>query len=302
MKVITKLEKPSKLLFYETLNARKKLSARDKNTLYNLQKGYEGELLFSTYTREMKGKGFILHDLLFEINQTTFQIDCLIINQANVFLYEVKNFEGDFYLEADKLFKRPQIEYVNPLHQLSRAESLLRQLLLTIGFKTPIDANVAFVHPTFTLYQAPLDIPALFPNQVQRHLTSVSNQSTTSTNNMNKLATKLLEVRKTDYPFEKPAFEYEELKKGIVCPVCREISVSLVKRSCMCKVCGNVESINSAVLQSVEEFRVLFPERRVTTGEIYRWCGEIIESKRAIHRILSTNYKVHGRNRWTYFE
>lgn len=301
MEVITKLQPSPKLLLFESLSRRMHLSNKDKLTYLNLKKGYEGELLFSKLTENITGEGLILNDLLFEYNQTAFQIDCLIINQAKIFLYEVKNFEGDFYLENEKLFKKPRQEILNPLHQLSRAESLLRQVLLSLGYNTPIDASVFFVNPAFTLYQAPLDIPVIFPNQIHRHLEFVSNQSTSITSNMRRLAAKLLDLRKTEYPFDKPHYAYEELKKGIVCPTCGRVAVNSVKRSCICESCGHKESPTNAVLRSVKEFRLLFPERRVTTGEIYDWCGGVF-SKRTVHRILSKHFKAVGVNRWTYFE
>ena len=42
-----------------------------------------------------------------------------------------------------------------------------------------------------------------------------------------------------------------------------------------CETCGNVENWEVAVLRSVEEFKLLFPGRKITTNRVYEWCGGI---------------------------
>lgn len=64
------------------------------------------------------------------MNNTTFQIDSLIITHEKVYLYEIKNYEGDYFYQADKLYKKPRFEIINPLHQLSRSKALLRHFRL----------------------------------------------------------------------------------------------------------------------------------------------------------------------------
>jgi len=61
------------------------------------------------------------------------------------------------------------------------------------------------------------------------------------------------------------------------------------------------ESLDKAVLRSVEEFKLLFPERKITTKEIYDWClisGEM----RRIKRILDKHYRLIGAHQWAYYE
>jgi len=134
--------------------------------------------MFDTLTEKLQCECLILNDLLLEINNTTFQIDSLLILQEAIYFYEVKNFEGDYYYESDKIYKNPKTEIINPLHQLSRSESLLRQLLLKQGYTLPIHAFVVFINPTFTLYQAPLNQPIIFPTQIKNHLSNINTTPT----------------------------------------------------------------------------------------------------------------------------
>jgi hypothetical protein len=58
--------------------------------------------------------------------------------------------------------------------------------------------------------------------------------------------------------------------------------------------------MSSAVLRSVEEFKTLFPEMKITSNGIYEWCS-IISSTKVIQRILSRNYEKKGRGKASFY-
>lgn len=294
--------KPKELTSLERLNYRMKLTSKEKQHYLNLKKGYEGELIFDTLTEKLKCECFILNDLLLEINNTTFQIDSIIIAAGKLFFYEVKNYEGDYYYEFDKLYRTPKTEMMNPLHQLSRSESLLRQLLLSLGIKIPIDASVVFINPHFTLFQAPIDQPIILPTQVTSYLSTLNAMPSKITDKHRKLAEQLLSLHITDSPYSQiPPYDYHQLKKGIVCPKCSSISVIVEKRTCFCKKCGCTEPVKNAVIRSINELKVLFPNEKITTSLVYDWC-QVVPSKKRISHILSKNYTKIGKHRWSYYE
>ena len=76
--------KSQELIFYDIYAKRKQLLDEEKKYYWNLQKGFEGESLFYEYTKEIDGHFLVLTDLLLEFNQTTFQIDCLMITSSTV--------------------------------------------------------------------------------------------------------------------------------------------------------------------------------------------------------------------------
>src|SRR5699024_2281035 len=110
-----------------------------------LSQGCEGEKMFDAWTEKLQCDCLILNDLLLESNNTTFQIDSLLITAKTIYFYEVKNFIGDYCFHEDKFFKLPRYEITNPLHQLSRSESLLRHLLPKNGINLPTEGLLAFV-------------------------------------------------------------------------------------------------------------------------------------------------------------
>lgn len=293
--------KPKQLIILEHLNKRMNLSKEDKKYFYNLKKGYEGEILFDNLTEKLQCDCLILNDLLFEINNTTFQIDSLIITKGTIYFYEIKYFEGDYYFEAEKLFKNPKLEVINPLHQLGRNDALLRQLLHKHGYNYPIHAFIVFMNPTFTLYQALLDKPFIFPTQVKNYLNNFNSIPSKLTERDKKLADQLLSLHITDSPYENiPLYEYTELRKGISCLQCQSFSGVIDKMKFVCKTCEYKEHVTTAVLRAIKEFQILFPNMKITTSIIHDWC-KIIPSEKRIRRILLNHFTKVGNNRSSYY-
>ncbi|WP_068673758.1 nuclease-related domain-containing protein [Oceanobacillus sp. Castelsardo] len=294
--------KPITLEILEFLNLRMKLTTKDKQHYFSQLKGYEGEVIFDSFTERLQCECFIVNDLLLETNNSTFQIDSLLILQDGIYLFEVKNFEGDYYYDSEKIFKKPNTEIVNPLHQLSRSESLLRQLLPKLGYPLPIHASIVFINPAFTLYQAPLNQPIIFPTQIKNYLSNINATPSKLSKWHEKLADQLSSLHMTESPYAKiPSYTYNQLRKGITCFKCHSFSVSVENRKCVCHKCSYKESIYNAILRTVKEFQLLFPNERITTNIIQDWC-QIVQSKQIIRRTLAAHFDVVGVNQWTYYE
>ncbi len=275
---------------------------QEKQYCSNLIKGYEGEVLFDSYTSKLACDCLVINDLLLQYNNTTFQIDTLIITPDKLYIFEVKNYEGNYFFESDILYKKPKKEIYNPLIQLHRSESLLRQLLQSYGFTIPVQAYVVFVNPAFTLYQAPLTKPIIFPTQLHAFFQNL-NKSTAKLNKKHKvLAEKLVSLHMEESPYSTlPKYKYSDLRKGICCVNCRSLSVNIVGRKCICQNCGNEEMVVDAVKRSTDELKLFFPELKITTNIIHDWC-QIVESKRRIGRILDKFYTKNGLHQWTYYD
>ncbi|MEH7325224.1 nuclease-related domain-containing protein [Cytobacillus firmus] len=86
------------------LNTRMELTEKEKQHCSNLEKGYEGEMKFDLLAEKLPEEKLVIHDLLLEVNNSYFQIDTLIISEGIIHLIEIKNFQGDWHLESDKLY------------------------------------------------------------------------------------------------------------------------------------------------------------------------------------------------------
>lgn len=293
---------PLKLLILRSLNPRMILKAEEKQHYFNLEKGYLGEIMFDQLTEKLQSDVYVLNDVCLEFNQSTFQIDTLIITQETLYPFEVKYYEGDFFYESDSFKTLSNKEIKNPLDQLKRCTSLFRQLLQSIGVHLPIEGSVIFNHPNFTLYQAPLNAPIIYPTQLNCFINKFNQTPSKLNARHKKLADQLISMHQNVSPLIKlPSYKYEQLRKGIICSVCYSFMISAGDKKVVCKKCGCEEDVKSAVLRSVEEVKLLFPGKKVTTNIVYEWC-KVIHSKKKIRRLLSENYRRMGVGKYTYFE
>ncbi|MGG1397997.1 nuclease-related domain-containing protein [Bacillus salipaludis] len=293
---------PFDLIKMRSLHARMNLTPTEKKYYLNREKGFAGEVMFDKLTEKLESDCLILNDLLFELNNTEFQIDTTIIFQNTISLFDVKNYEGDYYMTSDRFYTKSDEEISNPLLQLERSQSLLRQLLKSIGYQMPVEASVVFINPEFTLYQTPLDKPIIFPTQVNRLMKNLNSVRSKLNDRHTKLAEKLVSLHKTKSRNTKmPAYEYDQLEKAILCGSCHSPSITVGEKKIVCGICGAEESIDSAILRTVRELMILFPDLKITTNLVQDWC-RVIMSKKTIRRVLKEIFKAVGDGRWLYFK
>lgn len=294
---------PIELKKLKVLNVRMTLTDKEKQHLSNLQKGFDGELQFDQLVNQLECECLKVNDLLLN-HSNTFQIDSTLIFPGMVNLYEVKNFEGDFHLDSEKLYKHPHSEVMNPMIQLNRTESNLRQLLQSLGISMKVNAYVVFINQEFVLYDAPRqNKQILFHNQLKRHFNSLNaSKFSKLARKEHMLAEKLVSLHMEDSPFTQlPAFEWDHLKKGISCEKCSSLLVDASERNCLCMNCGHKETVDAAVMRSVQEIKLLFPNLKITTALVHEWCHGI-DSKLRINRILHKHLKIVKLSRWSYYE
>jgi hypothetical protein len=303
MRVLKQRYESDELLYLRYLNPRMKLSLDDINYLKYLGKGLEGEKKFDgILIKNLTGNWQLLCDLLFEYKKTFFQVDTIAIRDGKIHHFELKNNKGDHYLEGEKWFTLNKSEIKNPYQQLIRCESLLRRLLHDLGFSIQLESTLVFVNSDFFLYQAPMNLPIIYPPQINRFINKLNLRPASLKEGDYQLAEKLLSLHIEKSPFtRKPLYQFWQLEKGVVCAWCRSISTEHISEGkVVCKTCGFMEDVTAAVLRSVEEFAFLFPEFKITTNVIFEWC-KVIRSRKTIRRILSENFEHIGYTRSTYF-
>lgn len=294
---------PKELLILRYLNIRMMLLDQDRKNLYNAEKGLEGEVKFDQLTEQLQSEGIVINGLLLKLDNHFFQIDTVIIFQKTIYLFDVKNYEGDYQFEAKQLryIKTGKI-IKDPFIQLQRCETMFRQLLQELGYNFNVEAFLVYINPMFTMYQAPLNPSVIFPSQVDRLMQQLNKVPSTLNGGHEKFADLLISLDLGDYPYtEQPKYEYNQLKKGVIHPCCYGFMETVNYMRLRCHTCGYEESVESAVLRSVEEFKILFPDRKITTPAIHEWC-KVVKSRRTIRRILQKYYHPCGKGRYCYYE
>ncbi|MDE1548148.1 nuclease-related domain-containing protein, partial [Jeotgalibaca sp. YN-L-12] len=167
---------------------------------------------------------------------------------GTIYLFEVKNYQGDCYFQDDQFFYPHHFEIKNPLHQASDNAIALKQLLRGKHFQ--IKHWVVFTNPDFTLKQVKRTDPIILPNQIERHLEYLRHSSSPSTKADYELAMHLLQL---DNPsaqlkyLDIPLYDFSHLKKGLKCRKCHVLSVEVSGRTCSCQKCSYREPVYQVV-------------------------------------------------------
>lgn len=300
--IIKPRSESEELLTFRSLNTRSKLSDEDMVYYLNLEKGYKGELMFDEKSLKRLTNDFlILNDITFKHNNSTFQIDSFLISQKKCYIFEVKNLEGDYLLTDGKFCSIYGKERKDPISQLNRCESLLRQLFEKKGINLPIEGFLVFVNPDFYLYNAPVEPHIIFPTQLDRFVNKFNSMNSKLNPSHHKLADKLMQLRllKSQYS-QVPEYQYDDLKKGNLCPKCFAFMTEGEGYKVACIRCGYKESFQSAVLRSIDEITLLFPNYKITSNLMMDWCGSN-KDQTTFLRILSKNLKAIGHGRGRYY-
>ncbi|WP_160141810.1 NERD domain-containing protein [Salicibibacter halophilus] len=299
MEKIKEREPSAELKILRLLNPR--MNLQDYQHYLNLEKGFAGELQLDIWLEGLTNDCLVVNDLLLEHKGKAFQIDSFVVFQSIIYVFDSKYHEGDFYLDTNKWKTLAGKEINSPQPQMERAESLLRQLLQQrLNIDIPIESLLVFTHPEFYLYNAPPTLPAIFYNQLHRFMKKMNSMASKLNRSHESLAEQLIAQHLNKFPHTRlPEYDYEQLKKGVVCGKCTSFMVE-GGRVWVCGECGYKENAQTAIIRSVEEFQLLFPDRKITSATIREWCA-VNGDRKKITRTLSNYFKRMGKGPASYY-
>lgn len=286
----------------EILKKRTILSTEQQRSLDRMSSGYKGELHFLKLVQnELQCEPILLFDLLLEINGSECQIDCLLIFQKELIIIEVKNYQGDFFIENNEWYILSKEKIKNPLYQLQRTELLLSQFLKQHQLPLKMKSFVVFTHPEFQLYQAPLSISAIFPTQLKRFIRKLQNFPCQISNYHHKIARLLKSKHKTSSSYESSLiYDYIYLKKGVTCGKCNGFMEMYGSKYMRCLSCKCIDPFELATMRNVYDFQTLFPDEKITVKAISDWTNNHV-SKYRIRTILSKYCQFVENGRSSYY-
>ncbi|MCR2821341.1 nuclease-related domain-containing protein [Lederbergia panacisoli] len=298
MFIIKHLVEPLELKEYRILNSRMILNPKEKLHYLNLEKGNEGEKNFNSLLCNLPGNFLVVNDILLEKNNTFFQIDTLLFFQNNIYLCDVKNYEGDYFIKEQRWYSvATGKEIQSPLTQVSRCISLFRRYLQDLDINFPVKEFLIFINPEFTLYEAPRHQSIVHPTQVNRFMNQLKSIPSKLNDHHFKLAEQIVKDHVKVNPYKKlPYFEFKQLKKGVTCKSYCSFMKNVGDKEMICKVCGYTEGLESAIMRSVGDLRILFPKQKI----VQEWCNLQI-SKKAVRRILMKYLTVRHHGRYSYY-
>lgn len=288
------------------LEKRKELTVKESATLNRFDSGYKGEVRFAELLHQHLANingNTPLFSINLEMNGSESQFDCIYLTHRKLYHFEVKNYQGDFYIKDDKWFHRSsEKEIKNPLHQLHRGHILLKEFLLHYRINIPIESLLVFIHPAFHLYQSRMQDPIIFNSQLPNFIKSLQSLSSAHQNSTNiQLQNALTQAHKDVSKYDLlPDYDYHSLEKGVYCKVC---SATINKREGWrfhCSKCGYIEPVKKSLHRHIHVFQLLFPELPLSVKNVYDWCGGFL-TKRQIRYYLSNHYTLIKRGRSSFY-
>jgi|SRR5690625_992407 len=295
----TSPEVPSSLLLYDTLLPRMNLPYDEKQKREQLFKGFIGEMLLKKKLPSGNSEKVIsLFNLLLEAKGAEFQIDSLLICSDTIYLLEVKNYTGDYYVHHDKIFSmRTKEEIYDPFLQLERSTYFFKSLLSSLKISIDVQPYVVFINDQFTLYQAPTHFSMILPTQVKRFFQKLYANATPVSSQHSEIANLICNQNKSQSDNERlPLYDYNNLKKGLFCPECM---IELIRKNHLYVICPNCQTeltVEEIVLRSIAEFHLLFPGEEITPSTIEKWCGKFVSSQ-GISKILRKHFDHSNRGK-----
>ncbi|GEK92208.1 nuclease-related domain-containing protein [Alkalibacterium kapii] len=303
MNILKERTKSKLLSGLQALDKRMNLSLSDKNYLFNLEKGYAGEELFDSLVKKhLSMDCLVLNDLLLDSGGKSFQVDCVVITSNSLNIYEIKNYKGNYQFSAGHLSTLTGQEIVSPVLQIKRSNTLMKELIKDFGSELSVKSSIVFVHPSFSLYLAKPTDPFILPNQVERHLIELSQHNFSLTKKHRYMADKLLREHREEVPYQKhlPDYNLKTLNQNLYCPGCNSSSLILTKCYAKCRDCKYKTTKDELVMDHIKDYKLLFPDEKVTVRKIRQWCGNKIRPRK-IRDILIDRFDKKGKTSNTYY-
>lgn len=241
-------------------------------------------------------------DVLLEVRRKSCQIDTVIVTSKGLYVYEIKNYKGEYVIEDGEMrMLRSSWMVFNPRTQLKNTETMVRILLEKHRIQMPVYAFVVFMHPNFVLYNMQPDQQILVPALFEGHLSEL-NQIKAPLKPVHRKVTQLvLDHHVDDNRFIRlPEYSFESLKKRIVCSRCEKVIEEVGVRTTVCHMCGFKDMNTAIIARKANELRLLFPKQKLTTLRVFDWCGGIY-SKYSIQSVLAKKYKECGSKKGKYY-
>lgn len=285
----------------ESLYYRTTLSFENQRRYENQRRGFEGEQYFDHFMNHAKQRGLVISDLFLSSQETNYQMDAVLILRNLVVIYEVKNFSGEYTYNKGMLFSKSGHSIQSPVGQVERKKSYLHNWLLRNNYPHSIESYVVFINPDFYIYNLPSTDSMLFVGQLERHFNELAQRTSTILAQDKKLAQTLVQHHNENYrPDNLPSYEFQDLRKGVLCKNCFSFECENTRQTRICKVCGYKEKIADAIYRTVLEFQLLFPKIPVTVQTVFDWCGGVY-SKYRIKYILQANMTCHNKGPKSYY-
>ena len=265
------------------LKQRVPLSTDETKQLKRLEEGFQGECYLDQLFHLFGPKDIpCLDDVTLSHRNSVVQIDKLFLLDGTLYLLDAKAYHGNYNYDGQK-WRGEKIPYnTNIFHQLSRAQTIVENILEEAGLLIPVKSLLVFTENDLTLsIPKELNEKVLQSRELSAWMHTISKQKRKSTNQqlqercMNTLKKATIPRYRTQRTLTDE--RSSQLKKGICCEKCHHYTLTLNTYAYTCQNCGHQESREKAYVRTICDYGTIFHEQELTRRDLRSFLGENIK-------------------------
>lgn len=273
---LTARKLPEELLHYCALKYRSVLAAHHLDKIRRLEQGVLGERVYDLILDEAGHNNlYIFRDLYLLIEGSVTQYDTLIVSESGIIVNEIKNFTGDYNVEAS-IWSRGEKDLTDDASsQLRRAVGKLMRLRGAARFNFEVSGKLIFPDENFRLFTNDDHVwnQVVLRADLKRYFNSFYNEY--SGEGASKLAD-IIERHIVPNPYFKHRVEFDSVKHGLYCGGCGSFRLDKQQFHLLCMICGSRETNETHLVRAMSDFKYLFGDLAMTSKRMMEFTDGMV--------------------------
>lgn len=236
----------------------------EKSRFKSLDIGTQGERKVLQYLEDHSPKDWIVLQNIWLKNFDRFECDLILLTRYQVFVIEVKTYQGLFVYEDGRCFYNQTETSLNPFEQIRANHIHLKNMCRRLSPNIGVQSAVIFAGDDHeVVMKTPLEeIRVVTRNGIRNFIFDIIQQEKRiRANLLDKTAViEMLEHYEINNPFQPQPLKNTEIedhiRPGIYCANCHSFQVEIMKNSVICS-CGLHESREEAIVRTICDYGVL---------------------------------------------
>lgn len=269
---------PSAFDFNRIIYKRSKVqTASAKKELYRLEMGHLGEEKLVEYLRMFGHKHWAILRNIWLSDGRTFECDIILITSACVYIFEVKNYRGQFhYKNASSTLNGMKLDY-DYIQQARKSILKMKKILNKLPIQIPVKGALVFIgeHNQVRIESPVEDIDILTLTNLYSTIQEIileEKRNYSGRVNARQILQHLetYEVSSPFLPEPLSDIAIQELKSGIYCDACGNFDLQFNRDYTICPSCMK-EPRHESIVRMALEYGALTYDRNFSTVEVERF-------------------------------
>lgn len=274
---------PTQLDFYQILNIRgSAYFTEQKKLLKSLVAGDYGEQKVMKYIHEYAPSHWTVLQNVWLRDFDRFECDLILLTSNQVYVLEVKNYQGRLLYENGRCFYNSIETSLNPFEQIRTNHINLKQMCTRLSSSIDVQAAVIFAGDDHeVMMKTPLEnIRVVSSNGIRNFILDIVQQEKRVQNESidhERLFQlfKSCEIKNPYQPAPLSESEMKHIRPGIYCASCYRFNVHITKFKVICP-CGLHESREESILRTICDYGVLTYGRPLVRKKLMGFFNGIV--------------------------